>query len=180
MCFSSLEPLCWHSLTHSLSLTAMSFKQFTSSYLPTKTSYHSFLVHATATPPPSTPLFTQPSCPFSTPDVKSAAVACGVANTLGNKGMSCCAVGSHTDIHWAGCALTSIHPTNHPGGVAIRLKIMKSSFLFVSCHLEAHQNNVKHRNANFHRIEGNLKFDGDSDGTKSCSQCDYCVQATMC
>lgn len=62
-----------------------------------------------------------------TTDIQSAAIACGVGNTLGNK-----------------------------GGVGISFSIDNTSFLFVSCHLAAHQNHVEARNADFHRINTQL------------------------
>ena len=59
--------------------------------------------------------------------MQTAAVATGIGNTLGNK-----------------------------GGVALRCSIGSSSFLFVNCHLSAHQHAVAQRNADFHRIDTQL------------------------
>lgn len=66
--------------------------------------------------------------------MKSSAVATGLGNQMGNK-----------------------------GGIGIRLIINDTSFLFVSCHFEAHQNRVLKRNANFHKIDRELKL-SDKDG----------------
>lgn len=60
-------------------------------------------------------------------DIRSSAVATGVANTLGNK-----------------------------GGIGIRLKLGNSRFLFVNAHLAANQNAVAARNTQFHKIEREL------------------------
>jgi hypothetical protein len=60
-------------------------------------------------------------------DVQSAAVACGVGNRVGNK-----------------------------GGVGVSFMIGKTSFLFVNCHLAAHQNAVARRNRDYWRIETQL------------------------
>merc|ERR1719238_38544 len=56
--------------------------------------------------------------------VQSAAVPCGLANKLGNK-----------------------------GGVGIALTVGTTRCLFVSCHLAAHQKHIQHRNADYARIE---------------------------
>ena len=60
-------------------------------------------------------------------DVQTAAVATGIANTLGNK-----------------------------GGVALRCSVGTSSLLFINSHLTAHQHAVAQRNADFHRIDTQL------------------------
>ncbi len=60
-------------------------------------------------------------------EIRSSAVATGVANTLGNK-----------------------------GGIGIRLKLGNSRFLFVNAHLAANQNAVAARNTQFHKIEREL------------------------
>lgn len=61
--------------------------------------------------------------------VQSDAVATGLGNQLGNK-----------------------------GGVGVSLCIGSTSLLFVNCHFEAHQRNIERRNANFHRINQELKL----------------------
>lgn len=61
--------------------------------------------------------------------VQSDAVATGLGNQLGNK-----------------------------GGVGVALCAGGTSFLFVNCHFDAHQRNVDKRNANFHRINQELKL----------------------
>ena len=61
--------------------------------------------------------------------VQQAHVATGLAGTLGNK-----------------------------GGVAIALNVAKTSMLFVNAHFAAHQKNVAHRNADFHRIDSQLRL----------------------
>ncbi len=60
-------------------------------------------------------------------DVRTAHVATGFANTLGNK-----------------------------GGVAVSFQVGETSFLVVNSHLAAHQHAVKQRNSNYHRIEALL------------------------
>mmetsp|Transcript_24339 Transcript_24339/g.35686 ORF Transcript_24339/g.35686 Transcript_24339/m.35686 type:complete len:505 (+) Transcript_24339:266-1780(+) len=60
-------------------------------------------------------------------EVSSAAVACGVANKLGNK-----------------------------GGVAVSMKIADSRFVIVNAHLAAHQNDVDERNAQIAKIFAEL------------------------
>ena len=42
------------------------------------------------------------------------------------------------------------------GGVAVSFLFGNTSMLFVNCHFAAHQNNVKHRNADFHKINSRL------------------------
>ena len=59
--------------------------------------------------------------------VQTAAVATGIANTLGNK-----------------------------GGVALRCCVGRSSLLFINSHLAAHQHAVAQRNADCHRIDSQL------------------------
>lgn len=59
--------------------------------------------------------------------VNSSAIATGLGNQMGNK-----------------------------GGVGIALNINSTSFLFVSCHFEAHQGRSAKRNANFHKIDRDL------------------------
>ena len=60
-------------------------------------------------------------------DITSAAVATGIANTLGNK-----------------------------GGVAISLRIAGTTFVFANAHLAAHQDAVKQRNAEFSKLNREL------------------------
>ncbi|KAJ0400432.1 hypothetical protein ATCC90586_006516 [Pythium insidiosum] len=62
--------------------------------------------------------------------VQSDAVATGLGNQLGNK-----------------------------GGVGIAFSIGRTSFAFVNCHFDAHQHNVHKRNANFHRINQELRLE---------------------
>lgn len=56
-------------------------------------------------------------------NISSTCVACGIGNTLGNK-----------------------------GGVSIRLEVGKTSLLFINSHLAAHQNAVSQRNQDVHTI----------------------------
>jgi hypothetical protein len=70
-------------------------------------------------------------------DVRTAAVACGVGNALGNK-----------------------------GGVAVAAAIGKTTFLFVNCHLAAHSRAVARRNADAARIDAQLPlWPADKDGS---------------
>ena len=62
-------------------------------------------------------------------ELNSAAVATGVGNTLGNK-----------------------------GGVGISLKIGATKLVFVNAHLAAHQNAVKQRNADYHKIAKEIPY----------------------
>eukprot|EP00743_Colponemidia_sp_Colp-15_P001871 GILK01002039.1.p1 GENE.GILK01002039.1~~GILK01002039.1.p1 ORF type:complete len:477 (+),score=71.87 GILK01002039.1:47-1432(+) len=68
-------------------------------------------------------------------DVESAHVATGLGNVLGNK-----------------------------GGIGISFTIHHTSYLFINCHLAAHQGNVKQRNAEFHKINAELSL-GKSNKT---------------
>jgi len=71
-------------------------------------------------------------------DVETGAVATGVANTVGNK-----------------------------GGVAVSFILDQTSFLFVNSHFAAHQNEVDARNADFARINAELKL-GRAASSESC------------
>jgi hypothetical protein len=62
-------------------------------------------------------------------NIQSDAVATGLGNQLGNK-----------------------------GGVGIAFSVGSTSLAFVNCHFDAHQHNVAKRNANFHRINHELKL----------------------
>ncbi|TYZ60324.1 hypothetical protein PybrP1_012277, partial [[Pythium] brassicae (nom. inval.)] len=62
-------------------------------------------------------------------NIQSDAVATGLGNQLGNK-----------------------------GGVGIAFSIGRTSFAFVNCHFDAHQQNTEKRNSNFHRINQELKL----------------------
>lgn len=62
-------------------------------------------------------------------NIQSDAVATGLGNQLGNK-----------------------------GGVGIAFSIGRTSFAFVNCHFDAHQQNTDKRNGNFHRINQELKL----------------------
>lgn len=62
-------------------------------------------------------------------NIQSDAVATGLGNQLGNK-----------------------------GGVGIAFSIGRTSFAFVNCHFDAHQQNTEKRNSNFHRINHELKL----------------------
>lgn len=68
--------------------------------------------------------------------VQSDAVATGIGNQLGNK-----------------------------GGVGIAFTMGKTSFAFVNCHFDAHQHNVEKRNANFHRINKELRLSPEASAT---------------
>lgn len=62
-------------------------------------------------------------------NIQSDAVATGLGNQLGNK-----------------------------GGVGIAFTLGFTSFAFINCHFEAHQQNVKKRNGNYHRINDELQL----------------------
>lgn len=44
------------------------------------------------------------------------------------------------------------------GGVAVRVRLMDSTFVFLNAHFNAHQSNVETRNQDFMTIESNLVF----------------------
>ena len=76
-------------------------------------------------------------------NVHSSAIATGLGNTLGNK-----------------------------GGIGITLSVNKTTFLFVSCHFEAHQNRVAKRNDNYSKINRELKLFKTSRGKDASASCD--------
>ncbi|GLE02851.1 hypothetical protein PINS_up011715 [Pythium insidiosum] len=51
------------------------------------------------------------------------------------------------------------------GGVGIAFNIGRTSFAFVNCHFDAHQHNVSKRNANFHRINRELRLQATSENS---------------
>jgi hypothetical protein len=60
-------------------------------------------------------------------DIKASAVACGVGNTMGNK-----------------------------GGVGVSFKLGHSRIVLVGCHLQAHEHEHETRNSQFHKIYNEL------------------------
>jgi hypothetical protein len=74
-------------------------------------------------------VFAHKSIAYLCSDVTSGAVPTGLGNTLGNK-----------------------------GGVAVQLSIGRTRAVFVNVHLAAHQNAVKQRNADYHKITNNMPY----------------------